>query len=52
MRKGKEIAKQAYSAEANLAAAVQADADGGQADGAGAGVHEHLVAPLEAAAHD
>ena len=37
---------------AHIAAAVQADADGGQADGARAGVHQHAVARLEAAAHD
>ena len=37
---------------AHIAAAVQADADGGQADGARAGVHQHAVPRLQAATHD
>ena len=36
----------------HLTAAVQADADGGQADGARARVDEHALARLQAAAHD
>ena len=41
-----------WSGAANLAAAVQRDADGGQADRAGAGVHQHTVRRHQAAAHD
>ena len=37
---------------AHVAAAVEADADGGQADGARAGVHQHAVPRLQAATHD
>ena len=37
---------------AHVAAAVEADADGGQANSARARVHEHAVALLQATAHD
>ena len=41
-----------WGSDTHVAAAVQADADGGQANSACAGVHQHAVARLQAAAHD
>ena len=46
------VLKLHQGSDTHVAAAMQADADGGQADGACAGVHQHAVARLKAAAHD
>ena len=51
----KDMAGKSFAEEEGvgyLTAAVEADADGGQADGARAGVDEHALARLQAAPHD